>query len=203
MAAGNGFGLRPVSFGMTGNSYNTGGFQEYPVTGSLADQIFAGDFVEMIADGTVSRQNGATGESPTIAKFSLGVAVGSRYVTAAGTPTWGQSYPGAGTETSAFVFVCNDPSQVYQIKCNAAVTQAAVGGNYLVTDFAEADGDTSTENSGINLDVSSFVTTVATPCLRIIDIPKDGKNEDSSTPIVLVRILPNILQNDYGQGVGI
>ena len=178
MAAGNGYGLRPVGWGISGNAYNTAGFQRYPVTAASAVAMFNGDFVEMAA-GTVTRQNGATGESPTIAKLTLGVCVGAEYTSAEGTPTWNQYYPGAGTETNAFVFVCNDPSQTYLIKCDAAVTQAEVGGNYLITDFAEADGNTTTGNSGINLDVGSEVTTVATPCLRILDIPKDGVNENS------------------------
>ena len=145
------------------------------------------------------RQNGATGATPGTGELTLGVAIGCRYVLN-GAPTWSQYYPGGGTETEAYVFVCDSADQVYKIKCDAAVTQAEVGANYLVTDFAEADGSTSTGNSGINLDVGTAATT-SSYAVRMLAIPKDGVNENSSTPNVIVRI--NWEATQLGQGTGI
>ena len=49
-----GYGLRPVKGPGTGYGTNTGGFNEYPVADDYAGNIFSGDFVELIANGTGS-----------------------------------------------------------------------------------------------------------------------------------------------------
>jgi hypothetical protein len=192
------YGLRPVQGPGTGYSYNTGGFNEYSVADSYAGNIFAGDFVELLADGTVQRQNTTTGESPVAATPTLGVAVGFRYTDTAGTPQWSQYYPASGG-TDIFAFVCDDPSQLYMIQCDAAVAQANIGATYLVQGFAAADGSTSTGNSGINLDIGSAGTGAQT--CKILRIPQDGSNENSSTPNVIVQLLPGVSQLNLDAGI--
>jgi hypothetical protein len=79
--------------------------------------------------------------------------------------------------------VADDPNQIFLIQGPAAFTVAQVGLNAAVANFASSAGSTATGNSGI---------TLATPAtgnaaLRVLGCPKDGSNESSSTPNLLVR----------------
>lgn len=179
------YGLRPVGFGGGGNTgYNTGGFTEYQMADSYAVNTFAGDIIQIneSSTGYAERQNGATGESPTTSTVNtLGVAVGFRYTDTNGTPTWSQHWAQSGTDV--YVMVADDPNQIFLIQGPAAFTIAQVGLNAAVTNFASSAGSTSTGNSGV---------TLATPAtgnaaLRVLGCPKDGSNESSSTPNLLVR----------------
>ena len=177
------YGLRPVGFGGGGNTgYNTGGFNEYAMADSYAVNTFAGDIIQIneSSTGYAERQNGATGESPTTTTANtLGVAVGFRYTDTSGTPTWSQHWAQSGT--NVFVMVADDPNQIFLITGPATATQAQVGLNAAVTNFASSSGSTTSGNSGI---------TLATPAtgnaaLRVLGFPSDGTT--SSTPNVLVR----------------
>ena len=192
------YGLRPTQGVGTGYGYHAGGFNEYPVADSYGGNIFTGDFVELLTDGTVQRQHTTTGESPIAATPTLGVAVGFRYLDTSGTPQWAQYYTASGG-TDIFAFVCDDPSQIYMVQCDAAVAQTDVGATFLVQGFAAASGSTSTGNSGINLDIGSANTTAQT--CKILRIPKDGVNENSSTPNVIIQLLPGVSQLNLNAGI--
>ena len=119
------YGLRPVGVGYGGLSgYNNGGFVEVPISTDAAVDIYTGDFLEYVNDasgagsaGVVRQANDATGETPTTSTANtMGVAVGFRYVTASGTPTWSQFYDQSASNTEAFAFVCADPNQIYLIQ---------------------------------------------------------------------------------------
>ena len=146
----------------------------------------------------VQRQNTTAGESPVAAKPTLGVAVGFRWVDANKSPHWGQYYPG-GTATEIYAFVTDNPGQIYMIQADAAAAQLTVGETYLVQNFVHTDGSTSTGNSGITLDIGSAGTGAQT--CKILSIPKDGKNENSSTPDVIIQLLPGVSQLNLNAGI--
>lgn len=193
------YGLRPVQGDGTGYGYNTGGFSEFKVADGYTGNIFAGDFVELLTDGTVQRQNTTTGESPIIATPTLGVTIGCRYVAANGTPTWAQYYAGSSDNTEIFLFVTSGPKQIYMIQGDEVMDQTDIGATFLVAGFAAASGSTTTGNSGIYLDSSTQNTTAQT--VRCLSIPKDGVNENSATPNVIVQLLENVSQFDSTTGV--
>ena len=193
------YGLRPVQGVGTGYGYNSGGFSEFKVADGYTGNIFAGDFVELLTDGTVQRQNTTTGESPVIATPTLGVSVGCRYVDGNGTPTWAQYYAGGASNTDIFLFVTSNPKQIYMIQGDEAMDQTDIGATFLVAGFAASAGSTSTGNSGIYLDSSTQNTTAQT--VRCLAIPQDGANENSSTPNVIVQLLENVSQFDSTTGI--
>jgi hypothetical protein len=183
------YGLRPVKTNEGGSS---GVVREYVIADSYAVDVFQGDFVELVTAGTVERQNGATGESPIIANPTLGAATGFSYTDGNGASQWASYYPAAGTNVR--VTVADDPRQLFSIVGSAAVTQAMVGASFEVTTFASSSGNTQSGQSGITLDVSSAGTDAGT--VRLVEIPQDGSNESSSTPVVIVRLMENVSQND-------
>ena len=203
-----GYGLRPVGMGGgAGSGYNTGGFNEYRIDVSAvaagATVIYSGDFVELTGTGEIDRQAGdTTGETPTTANGvrTLGVAVGFRWKLASGEQKYGQYYPSVSTDTDAYAFVCDDPNQVYLIQSDGATTYADIGGNAPVDGFGTAEGSTTTGNSGIQLD-HSLINTTNTLALRILGVPEDGSNENSSTPNVLVKLNDGVSQFSNPLGV--
>jgi len=202
------YGLRPVGAGYAGLSgYNNGSFVEVPVSTDAAVDIFTGDFVEWVNDasgagsaGVVRQKNDAGSETPDTTNITFGVAVGFRYVNPSGTPTWSQHYDQSASNTEAFAFVCTDPSQIYMVQADGAVTIENVGSNAPVSNFAVASASTTTGLSGITLDFSDIAVTAA-DCLRIVGVPDDGENRSSSTPNVLVRINTGVLFSDQGTGI--
>jgi len=202
------YGLRPVGAGYAGLSgYNNGGFVEVPISTDAAVDIFAGDFVEWVNDatgagsaGVVRQANDATGETPDTTNTTFGVAIGFRYVTSSGTPTWSQFYDQSSSNTDAYAFVCTDPNQIYLIQSDGATTIENVGSNAPIDGFAVNEASSTLGLSGIQLDHSNIAVTAA-DCLRIVGIPDNGSNRASTTPDVLVRINTGVLFSDQGTGI--
>ena len=204
-----GYGLRPVGMGYGGLAgYNNGGFVEVPISTDAAVDIFCGDFVEYVNDasgagsaGVVRQANDATGETPTTGTANtMGVAIGFRYKTSAGTPTWSQWYDQSASNTEAFAFVCTEPNQLYLIQSDGAITIEDIGKNAPVDGFAVAEASTFTGNSGIQLDFSDLAVTAA-DAIRVVGIPDNGSNRGSDNPDVLVRVNTAVLFSDQGTGI--
>jgi len=195
-----GYGMRPTVYASGG--YNSGGFTEYPIADGETDNIFMGHFMLQEATGYVTVL-AATPTGATAVLSTVGVAVGFRYKDANGDPVWSQNYVGHADNTEAFAFIADDPTQQFLIQQDSVggtLDQAAVGLNAPVV---QGTGSTSTGLSGMVLD-SSLANTTATFALRIIGIPKDGKNENASgteTNNLLVQINPAVHQRLLGLGL--
>ena len=190
-----GYGLRPYQF--TSGGYNSGGFTEYPIVDGETDNMFAGCLMLQEDTGYVTAL-ALTPTGATSVLSTIGAAIGSRYVDPNGTPTWAQYYNGNADNTAAFAFVADNPEQRFLVLSDGATVQADMGLNADVvsatgTPTEIETGNTTTGNSSIVLDFSSQAVT-ATLGLRLISIPKDGVNENSSTPNVEVKINPDCHQ---------
>ncbi len=189
------YGFRPANHG--GYNYQTSGFEEFPIDAASSVKIFNGDIVQLTGDFGVIRNTNTQVPAPLIrvaadnvtapADQALGIFVGCRYVTAAGTPTWAQYFPGSGDETKAYAQVVTDANAVFKIQGAIAWADTMMGIVLNPTIIADGTpgGDTTTGNSSTNIDL----TADANGCLRVIDVVRDGKNELSTntTPDVLVR----------------
>ena len=190
-----GYGLRPYQF--TSGGYNSGGFTEYPIVDGETDNMFAGCLMLQEDTGYVTAL-ALTPTGATSVLSTIGAAIGFRYVDPNGTPTWAQYYNGNADNTAAFAFVADNPEQRFLVLSDGATVQADMGLNADVvsatgTPTEIETGNTTTGNSSIVLDFSSQAVT-ATLGLRLISIPKDGVNENSSTPNVEVKINPDCHQ---------
>jgi hypothetical protein len=202
------YGLRPVNFGSGG--YSSGGFTEYPIvsstdgaTGGETDDMYTGCFMLLEPSGYVTAL-ALTPTGATAALSTVGVAVGFRYINADGEPVWSQKYTGNAANQEAYAYVADDPTQHFIVLASGATVQADMGLNANVvsssgTGTAIAQGTTATGLSTNVLDTSSQDVTAALS-LRLISIPKDGTNENSSTPNVIVKINPDVHQLLSGLG---
>ena len=182
------YGFRPVT--VNGAAYQTGGFQEFPINPSEGTRISNGDLCTLTDDYGVVR----LGSPPVPLKFSsasppvttvpsnqaLGVFVGCRYVDANGTPTWSQYWPSA-AGTEAFAFVVTDPLAVFKIQCSASWAETGLG-NLVDPTLTAGSGD-----DGNSRAVVGALTNDPDACLRVVGVVRDGANEDSSTPDILVQ----------------
>jgi|TARA_R110000824_G_scaffold129096_1_gene290290 hypothetical protein len=196
-----GYGLRPYMGKAFGQAYNTGGFTEYPIDVSVVTyDCYTGDFMTLTSTGEVTRTNGTAGATPVAATFTIGVAVGFRYVDPDGDIKWSQKYVGNANNTEAYAFIVSDPDAAFIVQADGAVTQASVGARAPVVNFIGSAASSLTGNSGMQLDASEIATT-ATFALQIIGIPQDGSNETSTTPNIVVRLTPGVHQANIALGV--
>ena len=192
------YGLRPI-LGGPGGAYNSGGFNEYPIADGETDDIFTGTFVVQENTGYVTTlATSPVVGSPTVTGMTIGVAVGFRYTDADGDVKFSQYYPGGASLTNAFAFVADNPEQRFLIKSDGATVQADMGLNAPVVSSSGTasdvgQGSTTTGLSTSVLDQSNQATTTGI-ALRLLSIPKDGTNESSSTPNVIVKINPAVHQ---------
>lgn len=192
-----GFGLRPITGDLA-----VAPPKWFSVADSYAGNIFSGDFVERLANGTVQRQNTTTGVSPIVTTTpTLGVAVGFQYTDTQGRKQFSNYYPAAGG-TAIKAMVCQDPNQLYIIQSDGNTVLADVGINFIVGTFAASAGSTVTGNSGITLVQASNVITAATTCGRIIGLVYDGANEFlTSSKNVIVKLHTAVLSDSVTVGI--
>ena len=177
------YGMRPIQ--VAGAGYNTGGFEEFPIDVSAqTTNIWNGDVVALANTGEAVRE----GSTPSNSNPVLGVFVGCRYVDPDGVPTWNQKYVGNTSNTEAYAMVCTDPNMKFLIQSDTAwaTTQRGLGAVLTI-----ANGSDTTGNSGNSLVITGGANDAA---LRIIGCPKNGENETSSTPNVIVKwMTPDVL----------
>ena len=179
------FGLRPV-----GNLSATGAQKQYgyQIADNQAGAIFQGDLV-VVYDGFIIKYDAATHTAPT------GVFNGCQYYdpTRAGKPTWKNFYPGSIDITQGIIAceVLDDPSQLFLVQADGAVTQANIGKNADPT--ASTTGSTTTGVSAGSLSSASIAKTQALT-FKIIGVSEQPDNEIGTYTVVVVKLN----QHQYG-----
>ena len=179
------FGLRPV-----GNLSATGAQKQYgyQIQDNQAGAIFQGDLV-VVYDGYIIKYDAATHTAPT------GVFNGCQYYdpTRAGKPTWKNFYPGSINITQGIIAceVLDDPSQLFLVQADGAITQANIGKNADPT--AATTGSTVTGVSAGSLSSASIAKDAALT-FKIIGISEQPDNELGTYTVVVVKLN----QHQYG-----
>ena len=179
------FGLRPV-----GNLSATGAQKQYgyQIADNQAGAIFQGDLV-VVYDGFIIKYDAATHSAPT------GVFNGCQYYdpTRAGKPTWKNFYPGSIDITQGIIAceVLDDPSQLFLVQADGAITQANIGKNADPT--AATTGSTVTGVSAGSLSSASIAKDAALT-FKIIGISEQPDNELGTYTVVVVKLN----QHQYG-----
>ena len=179
------FGLRPV-----GNLSATGAQKQYgyQIQDNQAGAIYQGDLV-VVYDGYIIKYDAATHTAPT------GVFNGCQYYdpTRAGKPTWKNFYPGSIDITQGIIAceVLDDPSQLFLVQADGAITQANIGKNADPT--AGTTGSTVTGVSAGSLSSASIAKTQALT-FKIIGVSEQPDNEIGTYTVVVVKLN----QHQYG-----
>ena len=185
------FGMRPHN--KLGSTPNRNGLTPYkvqiPGVAGSSSSIFQGDLVIPLTNGLVD-VSAADGGSVAI----LGVMAGCQYTDLNGKPVFDNNYPGTSSlksGTEATVFVYDDPFQVYEIQCDASLTNLATA-TALIHSNAEGTGFGSENANGISageISVASAGATTATDNFRIIGFKDvEGIDYTSAGVVALVKL---------------
>jgi len=130
----------------------------YKIASAEATDIFEGDLVKMVDDGTVVAMSAVTDVA------IAGVFVGCEYTDSNGQRQWSNKYTDTITQDDTVAFVNSNPHQVYKIRVGTAdvdgtTTRTSVG---LRFDIDFNAGNSTTGQSGMILDTGTAgATTVA------------------------------------------
>lgn len=171
------FGLKPLRDAASGST--TGGLEMFHVAAADAAPLYVGDCVTKT--GTSDAAGVATVARSTAAQAITGVVQGfvpNGTVDMAG-------YRAA--STLAYVLVCTDHAQVYEVQEDGVGGQLAAADIGLNADIIVAAGSTTTRRSGTMLDTSTKLTTATLP-LKIIGLSPRPNNDFGAYAKVLVKI---------------
>jgi hypothetical protein len=184
------YGAMPQA-GLSCNGSFTGKVRHIKIASAYDTAIFYGDFVKLVAAGTVEKDEGTTSMTP------VGIFVGCKYTDPnSKNLTFNQQWIADTTASDAVAYVMDDPNILFQMQCDGTAAQTVLGSNCAVTQTA---GSTSIGTSKNTVDISTTATTNTLP-LRIIDFI-DGPNSavgDSYTDVIVKFNAGHLYDNTTG-----
>ena len=191
------YGLKPVN--LIGGQVFAGATRLMEIASGYATNIFYGDLVKRISDGTIQKDTGTTTATP------CGVFLGVQFTNGStGQVQQQQYYPASQSiksGTQIFAVVADDPDTLFQIAVVSGTTVitgvgiTAIGNNGTLVQNA---GSTTTGNSKVAL-LDSTATTATLP-IRIIDVVRDTATAADNFPEVIVKI--NATMHQYNNATG-
>ena len=171
------YGARPVGTLSASGSF-TGKVRHYGIASGYGTAIFYGDFVKLVAAGTVEKDTGTTSLTP------VGIFLGVSYTDPnTSQKTFSQYFPASTAADDIQAYVLDDPNVLFEMQADGSAAVTNIGNNVAVVQTA---GSTSIGTSKNAIDISTAATTTATLPVRIVDIsPKsDNASGDSYTDLV-------------------
>ena len=173
----------------------TGKVRHMKIASGYGTAIFYGDFVKLVAAGTVEKSAITT----SVVAGTVGIFVGCSY-TAPSTNqlTFNQQFPASTAASDIMAYVVDDPDLVFRMQGDGSIAQTGLGNNVSLVSTA---GSTSIGRSKNAVDASTIATTNTLPA-RIVEFV-DGPSStvgDTYTD-VLVTYLP--LSHAYETALGV
>ena len=193
------YGLKPVN--LIGGQVFAGATRLMQIASGYATNIFYGDLVKRISDGTIEKDTGTTTATP------CGIFLGVSFTNAStGQIQQQQFYPAsqavkAGTQI--FAVVADDPDTLFQVvSCSSGTTVAgmgiaAIGANIALIQNA---GSTTTGNSAVAIDEGTQADTNTLP-IRIIDVVRETATGADTFVEFIVKI--NATMHQYNNSTGV
>jgi hypothetical protein len=192
------YGLKPVN--LIGGQVFAGATRQMEIASGYATNIFYGDLVKRISDGTIEKDTGTTTATP------CGVFLGVSFTNASTGQVQQQQFYPASTSiksgTKIFAVVADDPDTLFQVAVVSGTTVitgvgiSAIGNNATLVQNA---GSTTTGDSKVAL-LDSTATTNTLP-IRIIDVVRDTATAADNFPEVIVKI--NFGMHQYNNATGV
>ena len=161
------YGLRAVNH-LGGTPY-AGSTRMYPIGTGLAQNIYYGDVVNVLATGLLSQTQVTGAAAAPFPAGTVGIFVGCTYTDPGSNQVvFRQNWPTGTVTADAQAYVVDDPGAIFQIQANGTVGQLGLGAN---TFFAAAQG-AATGNllSGNSTTAASAAAAVAVPALNSLKI---------------------------------
>ena len=192
------YGLKPVN--LIGGQVFAGSTRLMQIASGYATNIFYGDLVKRISDGTIEKDAGTTTATP------CGIFLGVQFTNGStGQVQQQQYYPASQaikSGTQIFAVVADDPDTLFQVAVVSGTTTisgvgiSAIGNNATLVQNA---GSTITGNSAVAI-LDSTATTNTLP-IRIIDVVRDTATAADNFPEVIVKI--NATMHQYNNATGV
>jgi hypothetical protein len=192
------YGLKPIN--LIGGQVFSGATRQMEIASGYATNIFYGDLVKRVSDGTIEKDTGTTTATP------CGVFLGVSFTNASTGQIQQQQYYPASTSiksgTKIFAVVADDPDTLFQVAVVSGTTVitgvgiSAIGNNATLVQNA---GSTTTGDSKVAL-LDSTATTNTLP-IRIIDVVRDTASAADVFPEVIVKI--NFGMHQYNNATGV
>ena len=192
------YGLKPVN--LIGGQVFAGATRLMEIASGYATNIFFGDLVKRISDGTIEKDAGTATATP------VGVFMGVQFTNGStGQVQQQQFYPASQSivsGTKIFAVVADDPDTLFQAAVVSGTTTisgvgiTSIGNNASLVQNA---GSTTTGNSAVAI-LDSTATTNTRP-IRIIDVVRDTATAADNFPEVIVKI--NATMHQYNNATGV
>jgi len=187
-------GAEPVDTLSASGSF-TGKVRHIKIANAYGTAIFYGDFVKLVATGTVEKAAVTT----AVVAGTVGIFVGCSYTDpTTKQPTYSQFFPASTAADDIMAYVVDDPKLLFRMQADEAIAQTGLGNNVSAVNTA---GSTSIGRSRNALDGGSIATTNTLP-LRVVDFV-DGPSStvgDAFTDCI-VTYLP--LSHAYETALGV
>ena len=193
------YGLKPVN--LIGGQVFAGATRQMQIASGYNTNIFYGDLVKRISDGTIEKDTGTATATP------CGIFLGVSFTNAStGQVQQQQFYPAnqqIKSGTQIFAVVADDPDTLFQVvSCSSGTTVAPMGisaiGNNI--ELIQNAGSTTTGNSAVAINEGTQATTNSLP-IRIIDVVRDTATAADNFPEVIVKI--NFGMHQYNNATGV
>jgi hypothetical protein len=192
------YGLKPIN--LIGGQVFSGATRLMEIASGYATNIFYGDLVKRVSDGTIEKDTGTATATP------CGVFLGVSFTNASTGQIQQQQYYPASTAiksgTQILAVVADDPDTLFQVAVVSATTVitgvgiAAIGKNSTLVQNA---GSTTTGDSRVA--ITATTATTNTLPIRIIDVVRDTATAADNFPEVIVKI--NFGMHQYNNATGV
>jgi len=184
-------GAEPVG-GLSACGSFSGKVRHIKITSAYAATIFYGDFVKLVATGTVEKDTGTATLTP------VGIFMGCFYTDPnTSQPTFNQSWPTGTVASDAMAYVLDDPDAVFRMQGDGALAQTTLGNNIAVVQTA---GTVQAGRSHNSVNAGTAATTNTLP-LRILEFV-DGPESTVGDAFTNVLLTYNSGMHQYRRALG-
>ncbi len=184
-------GAEPVG-GLSACGSFSGKVRHIKIASGYNTAIFYGDFVKLVAAGTVEKDTGTATATP------VGIFMGCFYTDpSTSQPTFNQTFPASTAASDIMAYVLDDPDCVFRMQGNGALAQTTLGNNVAIVQTA---GSTTVGRSKNAVNASTAATTNTLP-LRIIEF-MDGPDSVVGDAFTDVLLTYNAGMHQYRRALG-
>tara|TARA_R110002073_G_scaffold68301_2_gene169751 strand:+ start:280 stop:834 length:555 start_codon:yes stop_codon:yes gene_type:complete len=176
------FGLTPIRH-LSGNGYSRA--NKYTIASGLAENIFTGDAVILIADGVLTPHTATEVNN-------IGVFAGVSYTASDGSYVYSQYWPSGTVATNIVAYVYDDPYTVFKVQSAGTVAQTNVGN---CADLVAGAGSTVSGQSGFE---ASGTMSNGTATVKILGLYETPDNAMGANAIIEVLINEHLLKDSAG-----